>query len=170
MPTELPTFRRVVLVARSPEAAAAWEQHARICGWPYGAPRILLRLADATAAPPREWTGDKPAWTRLQAHARVLEDALADGAEPLLVAEDELRFEGEATARIRVALAAAGPGWQIVDLAGAGPSQPLCYGVRGRALVRLVQLLREHRPGVGVPERLRLVRGGRRVARKDPTP
>lgn len=92
----LDTFDRVVCLNldRRPDR---WERfQARLAtiagGWPF-APVERFKAVDAKVCePPAWWRADRGAWGCMQSHIRIIEAALLDGVESILVLEDDAMF------------------------------------------------------------------------------
>ena len=88
------TFERVVCINldRRPDR---WEEFQREWARVEGCFGELerLRAVDGEKVPPPEWyRGNRGAWGCLQSHVRILEDALQDGRQSVLILEDDAVF------------------------------------------------------------------------------
>ncbi|MEZ6099617.1 MAG: glycosyltransferase family 25 protein [Pirellulaceae bacterium] len=88
------TFERVVCINldRRPDR---WEEFQREWARVEGCFGELerVRAVDGEKVPPPEWyRGNRGAWGCLQSHVRILEDALQDGRQSVLILEDDAVF------------------------------------------------------------------------------
>lgn len=84
-------FDRVVVVnlKRRPERLDAfWEQLSRQ-PWPFSKPEIFEAVEGDRLPLPRLWRDGGGAWGCMQSHRHILEQAISDGVENLLVLEDD---------------------------------------------------------------------------------
>lgn len=87
-------FDRVVAVNldRRTDRWLRFQTALRCARWPFGpVARVSAVDGQATGCPPW-WSQGRGAWGCMMSHARVLESALADGVESLLVLEDDATF------------------------------------------------------------------------------
>jgi hypothetical protein len=86
--------------------------------WPF-APVDRFRAIDTERCPPPDWfVHDRGQWGCRQSHLRVIEDALNDGVESLLVFEDDAEFPADFLTRAREFLAHVPTDWEILFLGG----------------------------------------------------
>lgn len=95
-------FDRIVVVtlARRPDRLAGFLERVRAAN-AYIAYRVEPELAvDGELCPPPDWWRTTPgAWGCYRSHLRIIEDALQDGVESVLVFEDDATFVDDFTAR-----------------------------------------------------------------------
>ena len=72
----------------------------------------------ANPPPPPGWQAGQGAWGCLQSHLTVLRQALADGAESVLVLEDDVFFHTHTATALPAFLRAVPPGWGQIYLGG----------------------------------------------------
>lgn len=77
-----------------------------------------------TVGVPSYYTAGGGAWGCLRSHCRVLEDALLDGVETLLVLEDDARFCPNFSTRLREFMAKVPPDWDGLMLGGQNHGPP----------------------------------------------
>jgi hypothetical protein len=94
MPSLKNYFELVVLInlRRRPDRLAQVKAAIHACAWPFKQPRVFPAIDGRTVPHPRKWKYGGSAWGCLQSHAAVLECALRDGAESILVLEDDVCF------------------------------------------------------------------------------
>lgn len=93
--------------------------------WP-GPPPVRVSGVDGVrTGTPRKWVGGPGAWGCMATYRRILEDALKDGVQTLLMLEDDARFPEDFGARVRNFLRLV-PDWEWVYLGGehCGPQPP----------------------------------------------
>ena len=127
---------------------AAWAQAGPITeglrevGWPFGPLRASPWFDADRLPPPEDWQESPAAWTRIQSHARVLEEALHVRAERVLVVEHGVRFAAGLGERWEAVIAEADPRWTGMRLYGGRPDQPIAYALQRSGLPRLYRSLR----------------------------
>lgn len=97
----MPQIDRVVVIslARRPERLAAFRERLA-AAWP-GQAIEVVRAVDGQASPPPDWWGTSPgAWGCYRSHQRILEDALHDGVESVLIFEDDATFAADFASRL----------------------------------------------------------------------
>ena len=88
-------FDRIIVISlrRRPDRLAAFRD--RIAeAWPAGAARLtVFEAVDAHRCPPPEWwRGPAGAWGCYRSHQRIIEEALADELDRVIVFEDDATF------------------------------------------------------------------------------
>ena len=122
--------------------------------WPFVNP-IIHKAIDGKRVPfPNGFKDNSPfTWGCLQSHRRVLEDAINDGCESLIVLEDDTTFVPGFAEKCRKFFDDVPNDWEIVFLAGRHHAKPTlikdgvlkaselqytgCYGLRGKGLIEL---------------------------------
>ncbi len=108
--------------------------------WPF--PVEVFEAVDGSVSPPPDtFVSPAGAWGCLRSHQLVLERALADGAEPLLVLEDDAVVRPDFAAKLEEFLQAVPDDWDQLMLGGQhmGGSEPVKPGV-----VRCLNCQRTH--------------------------
>lgn len=75
-------------------------------------------IAGATCRHPAGWKGGRGAWGCYRSHLRLIEEALNDGAGPILLFEDDATFCDGFNDRLTEFLAALPPDWHMAYLGG----------------------------------------------------
>lgn len=113
-------FERVFIINldRRPDRMDEFQRHMAAAGWPFKNP-IRFRAVDGAAVkPPTWWHAGRGAWGCHQSHVRLIEQALQDGIQSMLVLEDDVFFEPDFRHRCIEFLAEVPDDWQQVYLGG----------------------------------------------------
>ena len=126
-------FDRVVVISLRRRADRMRRLLARIaeCGWPFAEPQVFDAV-DGNAVPcPGQWRSGGGAYGCQQSHLRVLQNALMDGVERLLVMEDDAEFRNTFAADAAAFLEKVPDDWECLMLGGQhiAPATPVCDGV-----------------------------------------
>ncbi len=111
-------FDRVVVLERGGPSGRRFASHLAQLDWPFATPRRCLAFANECLTPPVSWRGDRAGWAQLRSHLRVIEDALADGVQSVLILEDLARFNRHLRAGAAAFLGNLPDDWQQVSLGG----------------------------------------------------
>jgi hypothetical protein len=113
-------FDRVVLIhlERRPDRLAQVKKNLRAAHWPFRAPEVFPAVDGAKARPPVGWRYGPGAWGCLQSHRTVLQQAIDDGVQSLLVLEDDICFAKNFSAKAKQFLRAVPPNWDQLMLGG----------------------------------------------------
>lgn len=113
-------FSRVVIInlKRRADRRERLSAHLDEIGWPFVEP-VWFEAIDASLVPtPPGWSAGGGAWGCMQSHRQVLEWAIMDGVESLLVLEDDVFFAPQFVERVRAFLAGVPDDWEQVMLGG----------------------------------------------------
>ena len=154
-------FDRVVVISLRRRADRMRRFLARVaaCGWPFAEPQPFDAV-DGSAVPcPRQWKSGGGAFGCQQSHLRVLQNALMDGVERLLVMEDDAEFRSTFGADVEVFIKSVPDDWECLMLGGQHMAPPVpvsdgvvrckntqrthCYAVNREGMATLARLWSE---------------------------
>ena len=115
-PTELfDWFDRVVVISldRRPERLAAFRAELKKHRWPFRDPQVFSAIdgGSGKVPSPSGWNDGGGAWGCMQSHRQVLERALMDGVNSILVLEDDACMRLDFLESIQCFLAKVPPNW-----------------------------------------------------------
>lgn len=87
-------------------------------GWPLRNIEYFDAIDGRICTPPHGWTGGSGAWGCMQSHRQVLERAVMDGVERILVLEDDVGFYPNFAADLASFLARVPADWEQIMLGG----------------------------------------------------
>jgi len=118
-------FDRVVLInlPRRPDRLAQAKKNLRQARWPFRSPEIFAAIDGASTRPPKNWRYGAGSWGCLQSHRAVLQQAIADDVQSLLILEDDVCFEKNFAMEVKKFLRAMPDDWDQLMLGGQHVSQ-----------------------------------------------
>jgi hypothetical protein len=153
-------FDRVVVVnlKRRPDRLACFMAAVRESNWPFKQPVVFAAVDGNMAPPPDEWKSGAGAWGCMRSHLRILEQAMMDGVDKLLILEDDACFTDQFPQKVAEFLAVVPDDWDQLMLGGqhvntnGNPKlvkpgvyrctdceRTHCYAIRGEFLRKLYQ-------------------------------
>jgi hypothetical protein len=144
-------FDRVVVINlnRRPDRRERFEQHLSAVDWPFAPPQRVEAIDGRLHAPPPWWRAGRGAWGCHRTMVGILETALADGVERMLVLEDDVCFVSDLRERAARFLAAVPDDWDQIYLGGQHlVRRPARHTVVNAEVVRPFDVNRGHAFGV----------------------
>lgn len=119
-PTLYDFFDRVVVVNldRRADRMERLYRHLAEVGWPFRYPERFSAIDGSFVKPPQWWQAGAPAWGCLQSHLRIIEQALMDRVNRLLILEDDVFFEKGFQRNVARFIDALPENWQQIYLGG----------------------------------------------------
>lgn len=163
-------FDRVTVISLARSKERLDEFHRQLpAPWPFAPPTVVRAIDGQKVKPPPSYQARPPAgsWGCFRSHYRVLEDALNEDVDSILIFEDDAAFVPQFAERARTFFAALPTDWEIIYLGGKHLHREIqlpirvnsevyrpynvhssfAYGLRGRAAIERVY---EH---INSPER-----------------
>lgn len=144
------TFGRVVVINLDSrvDRMTEFREMLRITDWPFPEPMRFRAVDGRKAPPPAWWQVGWGAWGCLMSHARVLENALHENIESLLVLEDDALIPRSFRERVEAFLSSVPNDWDMLYFGGQHLSEPLPVSEN---VVRCVDVNRTHAYAVRRP-------------------
>lgn len=113
-------FDRVVVVNldRRPDRMDRLRRHLAEIDWPFRYPERFRGIDGRMVKPPRWWRVGGGAWGCHQSHVRIIEQALMDDLDSILILEDDAFFEPDIRERAQAFLSSVPDDWQQIYLGG----------------------------------------------------
>jgi hypothetical protein len=155
-------FNRVVLVnlKRRPDRLARALAALEACDWPFAVPEVFEAIDGQLTPAPEGWQSGAGAWGCLRSHQRILERAIQDGVDRLLVLEDDVCFSRNFATDVAAFLRSVPNDWDQLLIGGqhrleSGIPEPVnryvlrckscerthCYAIRGAFMRKAYQRL-----------------------------
>lgn len=113
-------FGRVVVInlRRRVDRLSALQRQIAACDWPFPQPTVFDAVDGQKLPVPYDWEAGEGAWGCMQSHRQVLERAIMDDVESLLVLEDDACFRPTFGQDVERFLAAVPDDWEGLMLGG----------------------------------------------------
>ncbi len=156
-------FDRVVVInlKRRPERLIRLHRTLRKCNWPFKWPEIFVAIDGRATSMPKKFKSGPGAWGCNCSHRQVMEDAIRDRVDSLLILEDDVCFAEGFRERVEAFLKVVPGDWDGLMIGGQHryeimPPNRLksgiyrcvdcerthCYALRGKYLRKLCQRLK----------------------------
>lgn len=136
-------FDRIVCINldRSPDRWSVFQEGLNQVDWQFREIERFRAVDGSKVRPPKWWRAGRGAWGCHQSHVRILEEAVADGIESLLILEDDAVFPQGFAERVKLFLNEVPQDWDGLMLGGNHflPPKPISENV-----VRAVNVRRTH--------------------------
>ncbi len=151
-------FDRVVCLnlERRPDRLAQFNSEIAV-SWPFQQPEIVKAIDGRRVRQPRGFTNGDSTWACFQSHRRIIEDAVNDGLDSILVFEDDALLCDDFAGAVEKFFNDVPTDWEMVFLGGwwnrgEAPTEikpgiiklnsvgsTVCYSARGEGLMKLYQ-------------------------------
>ncbi|HVU85661.1 MAG TPA: glycosyltransferase family 25 protein, partial [Puia sp.] len=156
-------FDRVVVInlKRRPDRLERLHEALKKCDWPFKRPQVFHAIDGHTIPVPRKFKSGPGAWGCNCSHRMVMEEAISDGVENLLILEDDVCFVKKFRQEVEKFLQSVPEDWDGLMIGGqhlnkAGPPVLVkpgvyrcvdcerchCYALRGKYLRKLCRRLK----------------------------
>jgi len=153
-------FERVVLINlnRRPDRLARVTEALKQVDWPFLWPEVFAAIDGDLVPSPETWKSGGGAWGCMRSHQQILENAISDGKNSILILEDDVCFADDFNAKVESFLSQVPEDWdqlmfggQHVNLNGTPKlvkngvyrctdcERTHCYAIRGKFLRKLYQ-------------------------------
>jgi len=153
-------FDRVIVInlKRRPDRLVSFNASMQECNWPFRPPVVFAAIDGRIVPSPEGWQSGVGAWGCLRSHQRVLEEAMMEGIEKLLVLEDDVCFTSDFVSNVSAFLSSVPEDWDQLMFGGqhcnfhgvpvlkcpgvyrcSDCERTHCYAIRGKFLKRLYQ-------------------------------
>lgn len=113
-------FERVVVINldRREDRMKEFNKEIEEMDWPFHSPERVRAIDGNLVGVPNGWTTGGGAWGCMSSHRRILEDAILDGVDTLLVLEDDVTFAPDFKQKITEFLHAVPKDWDQLMIGG----------------------------------------------------
>lgn len=145
-------FDRVVLInlKRRPDRLERFWKHFETVRWPFVRPEVFEAIDGSKVPVPDGWFSGGGAWGCMQSHRHILEQAIMQGVESVLILEDDAFFQPNFVGAVSQFLESVPQDWEGLMIGGqhfaptiavnpttvrcANTQRTHCYAVRGKLL------------------------------------
>jgi hypothetical protein len=137
------TFDRIVVInlKRRPDRLEAFQKRIAECNWPFRSIEIFHAIDGNVVQPPSSFKQGGGAWGCLQSHLQILQQAMCDGIESLLILEDDFVPSLQFHTGVKEFLANVPLDWDALMLGGQHMKKPAHVG---HGIVRCRDTQRTH--------------------------
>lgn len=113
-------FDEVFLVnlKRRPDRLVSVQATLRQCDWPFKWPTIFQAVDGNLVPHPHGWQSGSGAWGCMRSHQQIFEQVMMNGANSVLILEDDVCFEPDFREKVKVFLQAVPEDWDQLMLGG----------------------------------------------------
>lgn len=94
------------------------DRHFAEVGWPFRQPQRFSAIDGRYVKPPSWWKAGAPAWGCMRSHLQIIERALMDQVNSVLILEDDVFFQSDFVERAKAFFEAVPNDWQQIYLGG----------------------------------------------------